>query len=138
MTTGTVVEVDVVVAGGWAALAVGCALLPHAAASIVVNAVSAIFFIKKVALHAGFYDLVAAKVPAVVLDSGRIVTLAVPDGVARELVPHFNTRVRAEVEETVTHEKASGRERVRFQLLSVVAAEANQLGDDPITDSTVE
>jgi hypothetical protein len=74
---------------------------------------------------------------AVVLDSGRIVTLTVDDGLTSSLVPFFGQRVEVEVEETVTHEEASGRETAKYQFVSIAAARTNQHGDDPL-DAPIE
>jgi hypothetical protein len=73
---------------------------------------------------------------AIVLDSGRIVTLTVDDGMASSLLPFFGERVEVQVEETVTREDASGRETVKYLLVGIAAAGADQHGEEPLDAPT--
>lgn len=75
---------------------------------------------------------------AIVLDSGRIVTLSVDGGMAAGLREFFTQRVAAQVEEVVTHEDASGRERVQYQLVNVELATSHQEGDEATLDGPAE
>jgi len=72
---------------------------------------------------------------AIVLDTGRIVTLTTEGNDPAGLRDFFTQRVAVQVEELVTYEDASGRERIQYRLLNVRLAATQQEGDDASPDT---
>lgn len=75
---------------------------------------------------------------AIVLDSGRVLTLEVDEGRNSELLPFFEHRVAVDAEEAITVEDATGRERAKYHLLRIAFASATDKSDEPVVESAVE